>query len=137
MIRNDLVASDELKDTLQRLSVIMESKILELQMPDRYAQSVGELFRHFHSLKALCYHLRIKSIFMTAKVVEEILSILRQKKPPIKHEIVDWLLHITDSVKEWSELAQEDKFDFEPIDVYTLSMVKSSVIVSRTPKEIM
>ena len=55
MIRNDLVASDELKDTLQRLSVIMESKILELQMSEKLSYALSIPIRHLQ-LKNLTLH---------------------------------------------------------------------------------
>lgn len=137
MRSTDLIALDELRDNLYRLANIIDSKILNMQDPEQYSDSIRELFRQFHSLKALCYHLKMKSIFLTTKTIEEVLSILRQKKPPIKFEIIDWLLHISDSIKEWSQMAQSDDFDFKPIDTYILNMVKASVVVSRTPKEIM
>jgi len=128
---------DELSVKLQYLIDNMEGLILEMRSEDRYYNATGELFRIFHCIKSLSMHLKIETLIKASNSIEDILSIIRFKKPPILPEIIDWLLIISDHVKSWGENIERHEYDFIPIDSYTLNMVKTAVVFSKKPQELL
>lgn len=130
-------AIDELRDRLNFLAEEAENLVMGLVDRERYKENIGELFRYFHSIKALASFLELTEIQKSVAVIEDILSILRQKKPPIRQEIIDWLLQVCDQVVIWNDKIEAGRMDFEPIDAYTLNMVKSTVIINKKPEEIL
>ncbi|NWF66227.1 MAG: HDOD domain-containing protein [Campylobacterales bacterium] len=129
---------DELKDRFIYFSEVGEKLILGLQDEALYKVSVNELFRIVHTIKALLHYADLKDMLKAFKALEDVLSILRNKKPPITQEIVDWLLLLNDTFKFWSDCIEQDKLDdVEPIDSYTLNMIKAASVSSQKPSEIL
>lgn len=123
----DLGAMDELKDKFSWLEENMETKTLKLQSYDHYTESARDLFRAFHSIKAISNYLKLKHVTATFHAIEEVLAILLHKKPPANQEIVDWLLLINDQLIEWHQQIERYDYRLQPIDAYTLSMIKTAV----------
>lgn len=109
-----------------------EKLLFDLQNPERYNIAVNELFRAFHTLKSNAALFEIKPLVKTASAVEDVLGVLRHKKPPISRDLLDWLLLVSDFMKIWAEHIEADRYDLEPIDSYTLHMIK--VTASATEK---
>ena len=128
-----LEAIEELKDELERASETMESLVLNLQVKSRYSDAADVLFRTFHNIKYLSQHSHSLNIYKTAKIVEEILAIVRHKKPPFPNELLDWLLLVKDFIADWSNEFELENYNVEPIDNFTLNMVQSSL--SSIPKD--
>jgi HD-like signal output (HDOD) protein len=129
---------DELEDKFAYLSENAERFILNMQRDSRYEESVTDFFRTVHSVKALVSYAKIDNMHRTFNVLEDILSILRNKKPPVSQEVVDWLLLINDFLVEWaSQVESGDIESIEAIDSYTLNMVKAATVSSKKPSEIL
>ena len=132
---DDMYSEDleELKDELAKASETMEGLVLGLKNRSHYVKTSDTLFRIFHNIKELSKYSHTNSIYKTAKIVEEILAILRHKKPPVPAELLDWLLLVKDFISDWSNEFELENYDVEAIDSFTLNMVQSSL--STIPKD--
>ncbi len=124
-IRSDLDANfdfeivDEFLDHYSMMVESMEVMILDLQKPNMYERSINELFRVFHNIKSASGYLNIIPMNKLAAFVEDELEILRNKKPPITQETIDWLLNISDMFAAWQDDFKADN---------TLSKIKYSLL---------
>jgi two-component system chemotaxis sensor kinase CheA len=113
-IRSDLEANfdfeivDEFLDHYAMMVESMEVMILDLNKPNMYERSVNELFRVFHNIKSASSYLKITPMAKLSAFVEDALEVLRQQKPPVAQEIVDWLLLISDTFSKWQKDLSED-----------------------------
>jgi two-component system chemotaxis sensor kinase CheA len=124
-IRSDLDANfdfeivDEFLDHYAMMVDSMEVMIVDLSKPNMYERSINELFRVFHNIKSASAYLKIVPMNKLAEFVENELEELRNKKPPISSETVDWLLDISDMFATWQD---DFKMDNE------LSKIKYSLL---------
>jgi two-component system chemotaxis sensor kinase CheA len=106
-IRSDLEANfdfeivDEFLDHYTMMVESMEVMIIDLQKPNMYIRSINELFRVFHNIKSASAYLKIVPMNKLAAFVEDELEVLRNKKPPVSEETVNWLLTISDMFADW------------------------------------
>jgi len=113
-IRSDLEANfdfeivDEFLDHYSMMVESMEIMIIDLQKPNMYERSINELFRVFHNIKSASAYLKIIPMNKLAAFVEDELEILRQKKPPVSDETVNWLLAISDMFALWQDDLKTD-----------------------------
>jgi len=113
-IRSDLDANfdfeivDEFLDHYSIMVDSMEVMILDLQKPNMYERSVHELFRVFHNIKSAAAYLKIVPMNKLAAFVEDFLEILRNRKPPVSDETVNWLLNINDMFVAWQKDLKSD-----------------------------
>lgn len=127
-IRSDLDAEfdfeivDEFLDHYSMMVESMEVMIIDLSKPNLYERSLDELFRVFHNIKSASAYLKIGPMNKLATFVEDELDVLREKKPPIGEETVNWLLNISDMFAAWHD---DLKLDNE------LSKIKYSLL--KTP----
>jgi two-component system chemotaxis sensor kinase CheA len=108
-IRSDLDTNfdfeivDEFLDHYSIMVDSMEVMIIDLQKPNMYERSINELFRVFHNIKSAAGYLNIKQMHKLAAFVEDALEELRNKKPPVSDETINWLLSISDMFALWQE----------------------------------
>jgi len=113
-IRSDLDANfdfeivDEFLDHYAMMVESMEIMIIDLQKPNMYERSVNELFRVFHNIKSASGYLKIIPMNKLAAFVEDELEVLRNKKPPVTQETIDWLLNISDMFATWQDDLKAD-----------------------------
>ena len=119
---------EEFREKFLRLMETLEARIISLQGKERYLETVEELFREIHSLKALALYLELDPIVRALHAVEGVLDALKHKQPPARQEVVDWLLLLVDHFVGWAEEIEEGPFDPLPVDAYTLNMVRLSPI---------
>jgi len=124
-IRSDLDANydfeivDEFLDHYSMMVESMEVMIIDLQKPNMYERSINELFRVFHNIKSASAYLKIIPMNKLAAFVEDELEVLRQKKPPVSEETINWLLSISDMFATWQDDLKLDN---------TLSKIKYSLL---------
>ncbi len=124
-IRSDLDANfdfeivDEFLDHYSMMVESMEVMIVDLSKPNMYERSINELFRVFHNIKSASAYLKIMPMNKLAAFVEDELESLRQKKPPVSEETINWLLAISDMFATWQD---DFKLDNE------LSKIKYSLL---------
>ena len=99
----DFEIVDEFLDHYSMMVESMEVMILDLSKPNMYERSVNELFRVFHNIKSASGYLKIVPMNKLAAFVEDELEALRQKKPPISEETINWLLNISDMFATWQD----------------------------------
>lgn len=133
----DLGAMEELKERFSWLNENMEAHIFALQNAADYVDSAQTMFRVFHSIKALSTYLHLQPITDVAIVVEDILSILRHKQHPASQEIVDWMLVVSDTLAGWHLQIEHYNYQLDPIDLYTLHMVKAATVAHVRGHEIL
>jgi two-component system chemotaxis sensor kinase CheA len=108
-IRSDLDANfdfeivDEFLDHYSMMVDSMEVMIIDLQKLNMYERSVNELFRVFHNIKSASGYLKITPMNKLATFVEDELEVLRNKKPPVNQETINWLLSISDMFATWQD----------------------------------
>jgi len=104
----DFEIINEFLDHYSMMVESMEIMILDLSKPNMYERSINELFRVFHNIKSASGYLKIIPMNKLAAFVEDELEVLRQKKPPISDEIINWLLNISDMFAAWQDDLKED-----------------------------
>ncbi len=104
----DFEIVDEFLDHYSMMVESMEVMILDLSKPNMYERSVNELFRVFHNIKSASGYLKIVPMNKLAAFVEDELEALRQKKPPISEETINWLLNISDMFAAWQDDLRQD-----------------------------
>ena len=104
----DFEIIDEFLDHYTMMVESMEVMILDLSKPNMYERSINELFRVFHNIKSASGYLKIIPMNKLAAFVEDELESLRQKKPPINDETIDWLLNISDMFATWQDDLKQD-----------------------------
>ncbi len=132
-----LEGQEELRDKLLDMSEHIEGLVIDLGSKDEYEHSVKELFRFFHTLKALSGYLGCNDMHRNVAVIEDVLGVLRLKKRPVRQEMIDWFLQLSDFVVRWAKQAEEGNFDFEKIDDYTINIVKTSAVFTKRPEELL
>lgn len=134
----DMGAMEEFRDLYLDYVEQSEKLIFELKTNERYKSATTQLFRLFHSLKALTGYLNIMPSYKVIKTVEDVLCILRHKKPPVSNEVVDWLLIVNDHILGWQQAIEKQKFDeIEPLDAFTLNMVRSAVTITKKGSDLL
>ncbi len=121
---------EDLKEKLISFAEVFENSLMDLQKSDLYKNRIDNIFRDIHSIKALSMSAKMDVMTKTFKIVEDVFDILRYKQPPIKQEIIDWLLMLSDYFKLWAEDFENEKYEIEPVDQYTLNMIKTSAIAT-------
>lgn len=124
----DLDLIDDFKDEFLHVMDTMERDILSIQDDAHYQDNVDKVFRTFHSLKAHASYVNAEEMRKVFSVIEDVLHILRNKKPPVKQEIIDWLLLVNDHMHEWIPDIEKNNFDILPMDSFILNMIKISTI---------
>jgi len=124
-IRSDLDANfdfeivDEFLDHYSMMVESMEVMIIDLSKPNMYERSVNELFRVFHNIKSASGYLQITPMSKLASFVEDELEALRNTKPPISDETINWLLDVSDMFASWQDDLKLDN---------TLSKIRYSLL---------
>lgn len=117
---------EEMQNRFDFLAESMEKLLSDLTDPGKYGESVVTLFREFHSLKALAGYLQLKPMYRTLHTIEDILSVLRHKKPPISKELLDWMYLAADHIMGWQPQIEKGDLDVEPLDAYMLRIIKTT-----------
>lgn len=134
----DFGAMEELKDRYSILAENMERLIFDMKTTGRYKDASMEMFRMVHTIKALSNYLQLESVYKMMVVLEDVLNILWHKNPPIRQEIIDWLLLLSDQICEWQEHIESHEYQhIEPVDAYTLTMVRTAVTITKNGEEIL
>ncbi|QSZ42591.1 chemotaxis protein CheA [Sulfurimonas aquatica] len=105
----DFEIVDEFLDHYSMMVDSMEVMIIDLSKPNMYERSVNELFRVFHNIKSASGYLKIEPMAKLAAFVEDELEELREKKPPISEESINWLLAISDMFAAWHDDLKADR----------------------------
>ena len=128
---------EEIQNRFDFLHEQIENLLNGLRDSTTYADSIAVLFREFHSLKALITYLKADAMERTVHTFEEVLSLLRYKKPPIAGELLDWLYLASDHIMGWHESIERGNFDVEPLDAYLLNVIKTTSISENTGSELL
>lgn len=99
----DFEIVDEFLDHFTMMVESMEVMIMDLEKPNKYKRSIGELFRVFHNIKSASGYLKIVPMSKLSAFVEDALEKLRETDELANSEIVTWLLSISDMYAQWLE----------------------------------
>lgn len=108
-IRSDLDSNfdyeivDEFLDHYSMMVENMEVMILDLKKPNKYEQSVNELFRVFHNIKSASGFLKIAQMSRLSAFVEDALEQIRTNHSSVNEETITWLLEISDMFAAWKD----------------------------------
>ena len=105
----DFEIVNEFLDHYSMMVDSMEVMIIDLYKPNMYERSINELFRVFHNIKSASGYLKILPMNKLAAFVEDELEVVRQKKPPVSEDTVQWLLNISDMFASWHNDLKLDK----------------------------
>lgn len=117
---------DEYLYSLERVEALIE----DLQNDAVYFATVDDLYLIFHRFKGYAEYLGIDALLKTVQVVSDVMGVLRHRKPPVREEVVDWLLLIYDQMNHWAGQFQISQYEIESIDSYSLNMCKISSVAS-------
>jgi two-component system chemotaxis sensor kinase CheA len=134
----DMVAQEELRDLFTTMMDEIEQNVMAIGTPETYKDAVDQLFRQFHTMKALSMYLSVAPLVEVMKTLEDILSMMRHKAPPGRVDVVDWLLLVSDEMREWAPYMNNYKYEnITRIPSYMLNMVRSSVTIYQSIGEIL
>lgn len=108
-VRSDLDSNfdyeivDEFLDHYSMMVDYMEVMILDLKKPNKYEQSVNELFRVFHNIKSASGFLKIAQMSRLSAFVEDALEQIRMNHESVNEETINWLLEISDMFAAWKD----------------------------------
>jgi two-component system chemotaxis sensor kinase CheA len=108
-IRSDLDSNfdyeivDEFLDHYSMMVDYMEVMILDLKKPNKYEQSINELFRVFHNIKSASSFLKITQMSKLSAFVEDALEQIRTSHSSVNEETITWLLEISDMFGAWKD----------------------------------
>ncbi len=108
-IRSDLDSNfdyeivDEFLDHYSMMVDYMEVMILDLKKPNKYEQSINELFRVFHNIKSASGFLKIVQMSRLSAFVEDALEQIRTNHSSVNEETISWLLEISDMFATWKD----------------------------------
>ncbi|HIC43055.1 MAG TPA: HDOD domain-containing protein, partial [Sulfurimonas sp.] len=96
-------------------------------------------FEEVHTIKSIASYLNNTGVYKTMLSLEQVLAILKHKKPPLRTEIIDWFLMFSDHIAMWYEglQATPNEFEFESIDALTINMLSGCVTLSRKGSDIL
>lgn len=127
----------QLQDLFEFLHDNMEKLLADLADGARCDEAVNTLFRQFHTIKALVRYLGIEPMIRTVTAMEDVLSILRYKKGPVSKELLDWMYLMSDHILEWNDAVEKGHFDVDPVDAYTLNLIRTISIADENPAELL
>ena len=117
----DFEIVDEFLDHYSMMVDSMEVMIVDLSKPEMRKNSIGELFRVFHSIKSAAAFLRLTSITKLSTLVEDTLDELRKSNKVITEDIINWLLIISDMYSKWNDDFKNDN-ELSKIKFYLLKI---------------
>lgn len=120
----------EFSDEFLNLCESFKTKILNLQSADRFIDTVNDLFRQIHSLKAISNYIKLDPLYQVLKVLEDVFQILRYRQKTIKPELLTWLLQINEQLLIWADSFEQGVFEIKGADQYLLNMIKISSVSS-------
>jgi len=94
---------DEFLDHYSIMVDCMEVMIIDLSKPNKFEQSINELFRIFHNIKSASGFLQITQMSKMASFVEDVLEQIRTNHKSVNEETVNWLLNISDIFAAWKD----------------------------------
>lgn len=121
-------ALNELKDDFKDYLYKIDQFLGALSDDESYEDAVNNLYLTFDTLRGAGKYLKIDPIIKATNCLCDALLTLRHKKPPIKQDMLDWLLMISDHISSWRYKIEQCETDIEPIDSYLLSMLKTTSI---------
>lgn len=98
------------------MSYQMENLVISLSKPEKYQNSVNELFRIMHNIKSASQFLKIRPIAKLSVLGEEILEEARSLEGPASEEFIDWLLFVSDQFVKYKHDLEADEDDFSELD---------------------
>lgn len=123
-------------DYRYQLDIIYEN-LQNFSDDEYYYTSVDSLFSIFNKLRGLSDYLKLEAMRNVMQVSEEVMGILRHRKPPINPEITDWLEIIHDQMKMWRDELDQGLYDLTPMDAYSLNMMKISSVSTEKSTDIL
>ncbi|WP_300365446.1 Hpt domain-containing protein [Hydrogenimonas sp.] len=92
---------DEFLDHFDIMTEVMEPTIIALEKEPLRDEKINELFRLFHNIKSASSFLRLERIQLVAELAEEMMERLRSNSSNVDAEIIDWLLVVSDQLRDW------------------------------------
>ncbi|MCV6607841.1 MAG: response regulator [Campylobacterales bacterium] len=124
---------EDFPDILYKIDQFLEA----IREDEKYFNSCSELYLLFNGLRGTGQYLKFKEIIDVCTVVEEAVLVLKHRKPPIKQEMIDWLLMIYDHMVDWDKDLKDGITDLMPLDSYTLSMIKTASVSTEKSSDIL
>lgn len=118
-------------DKLENNSIVLKNQIENLSDKNLYIDSLGELFRIFHSLKASSGFFESLEFLDIVKRVESVISILQKTPPPIDERILNWLFSVKGQFDIWLEDIDSKKDSLSKLK----DELKDSITISNTEKK--
>ena len=102
----------------------VKQSIVALGNCDTYKESVDNLFRIFHGIKANSVYFHYKNIAKLALSVENVLTALRDVNPPISEDILEWFDKVSGQYTLWANEMQEGDDTLSSLNQEILSAVQ-------------
>lgn len=103
-----------------------------------FEKTLTTLHHLFHTLKAETSFLKLPVMAKTFVYLEEVFAILKNKKAPLKQEILNWLYLLERYFLSWQEnLRMNAHAKFERIDNIVLNMIKISSVTPESTKDLL
>ena len=128
---------EEFQDHFYNTCESLEGFILELEHEETYNDSVNELFRVFHSLKASAQYFRLQDMTDVTRIAENVLEDLRNMEGPAEDYIIDWLFIINDQFSLWQEEMEKEASDLSPLTERILNAPHLTLTTRIEPKDIL
>lgn len=130
-------ALEDLKEDFPDILYKFDQYLEAIRDDGRYFGACSEIYLLFNSLKGVGAYLKIREIVDVCTTVEEAALVLKHRKPPVKPDMIDWLLMIYDHIKGWKEDLENGITELMPIDSYTLSMIKTASVSTEKSSDIL
>ncbi len=94
----------------------MERLIISLENHASYKNSINELFRMFHTIKAATAYLKITPIHKITLLAEDILSECRELEGAASEALMEWLLLLNDQLHNYKNDLENDHENFSKLN---------------------
>lgn len=119
--RYDYEVVDEFIDHFDIMTEAMEPAVVALEHAENKKGRIDDLFRMFHNIKSASSYLKIERLYLLAELAEEEMERFRSDPTLIDADAVDWLLMVSDQMREWYRNLEKDE-ELTPINPKILNV---------------
>jgi two-component system chemotaxis sensor kinase CheA len=126
----DIDIVDEFLSHYTIMMDVIDNLIIGLKYEESFKENIEQIFRIMHNIKSATGYLKITPINKVVTLTEEILEDCRELSGKGSEELIDWLLLVSDMLKNYKDNLSDNSDSFDKINHNIIKIPKLLIIES-------